>query len=309
MADPTFSVVMPAFNVEKTIAPAIESVLRQTRGDFELIVVDDGSTDGTYAAVEPFVDDPRIRVVRHENRGLACARNTGIAHAGGRYLAFLDSDDLWMPTYLEAMAGALDEDPDAAIGYTDAWVLDDRTRAIYSHGTAMSSVNPPAEPPRDPHALLALLVTGNFIFSSATVRRTVIEDVGPFDARLRAAEDWELWLRIAAHGYHAVRAPGMLAIYRLRPGSLSKSRALFLTSIRRVLQMVAEEYEGVREETRAVARARMAKLDASLTPFGRRRAVMRALAVRMRDRLLARRRWYKVPPPEVRAAFPDLHAV
>jgi glycosyltransferase involved in cell wall biosynthesis len=309
VADPTFSVVMPAYNVETTIGPAVESVLRQTWDDFELIVVDDGSTDQTHAAVEPFEVNPRVRVVRHENRGLAAARNTGIAHARGEHLAFLDSDDLWMPTYLEAMARALAEDPRAGIGYTDAWVLDERTRAIYRRGTAMSCMDPPAQPPQDPQALFARLVRGNFIFSSATVRRSVIEKVGPFDSRLRAAEDWELWLRIAAHGYRAVRPPGMLAIYRSRPGSLSKDEVLLLSSVRRVLQFVAEEYEDIPDDLRAVARAEMLKLDASLSSFGRKRAAVRGYGIRLRDHLLSRRLWYRQPPAEVTAAFPDLHAV
>src|SRR4051812_28108863 len=106
--EPTFSVAIPAYNAAATIAPALRSVLAQTRGDFEAIVVDDGSTDATAEAVGPFLEDGRITLVQQENRGLSGARNTALASARGRYVSLLDSDDLWLPHYLERMGEALD---------------------------------------------------------------------------------------------------------------------------------------------------------------------------------------------------------
>jgi glycosyltransferase involved in cell wall biosynthesis len=119
----TFSVVIPAYNTADTLGEAIDSVLAQTRQDFEIIVVDDGSSDDTAAVAEGF-GDRRIRVYRQENAGPSAARNRGIAEALGEYVSSLDSDDLWLPDYLAEMGRALEENPRADFAYTHAWILD-----------------------------------------------------------------------------------------------------------------------------------------------------------------------------------------
>ena len=130
--DPTFTVVMPAYDRAATIDSAIASVLAQTQPDFELIVVDDGSTDDTAARVTAAMAiDSRIQLVRQENRGPTGARNAAFERARGRHVSLLDSDDLWMPGYLERIGAALDAEPSAGFAYSDAWVLDDRTRKIH----------------------------------------------------------------------------------------------------------------------------------------------------------------------------------
>jgi glycosyltransferase involved in cell wall biosynthesis len=144
---PTFSIVMPAYNTAQTIGAAIKSVLAQTRGDFELIVVNDGSTDGTAAQVEPYLSDGRVRLISQPNSGQARARNAAIEVARGTYVSLLDSDDLWLPRYLDVMAATLGADPAAAVAYTDAWVLDDELRRI-ARQTAMSSNQPTFRPAR-----------------------------------------------------------------------------------------------------------------------------------------------------------------
>src|SRR5437016_179026 len=108
--DPTFSVVMPALNAETTIGAAIRSVLAQTRTDFELLVVDDGSTDNTIDEVRR-VADPRVRLLALKHRGVAVARNYAISEARARFVSMLDSDDLWLPSYLEVMGAALAGNP------------------------------------------------------------------------------------------------------------------------------------------------------------------------------------------------------
>ena len=313
--EPTFSVLMPAFQTAATIGPALDSVLSQTRQDFEIVVVDDGSTDDTAARVERYVEgDARVRLIRQHNAGLAGARNTAIAHARGALLSLLDSDDLWMPGYLEAMAQALAGDPRAAFAYTDAWVFDDETRRV-RRATAMATLNPPAVTLDDAATLFSRLLEGNFIVAFATIRRSAIDAVGTFDANLRRCEDYELWLRMADRGYRAVQVPGLHALYRKRAVSLNTPRTeLQMTSTNReIYRRIAEEWD-VPEAIRAKARGRVAATDAfiaaasgeRLVPATRLRA-RRALGRAARP-ILNQRRWYSRPPPEVAAAF-DLRGV
>src|SRR3712207_3903519 len=179
-AGPAFSVVMPAFNAQRTIAASIRSVLAQTRDDLELIVVNDGSTDSTRDVAGQFTGDPRVRVVDQENAGPGAARNRGISAGSAPYISLIDSDDLWLPTYLEVMGAALDAEPMAGLAYTDAWVLDDWSGRIRKK-TAMAYQNPPLPPPEEPREFLRLLLTRrNFVFTSTTLRRSAVEHAGPF---------------------------------------------------------------------------------------------------------------------------------
>jgi glycosyltransferase involved in cell wall biosynthesis len=310
--EPTFTVVMPAYNAARTVGSAIRSVLSQTRRDFELIVVDDGSADDTAARVRSLQADERVRLVRQPNGGPGSARNAGIARARARYVSFLDSDDLWLPSYLEVMGNCLEREPDVAFAYTDAWVLDDRTRRI-RRTTAMSRARPPMPPPDDPEEFLALLLERNFIANSVTIRRAVLEEVGGYDPALQAAQDWELWLRIVARGHRAVRAPGLLFIWRDRADSVSSDPLSLARYRRQVYRLVAAEH-GVPEPMRQRAHARMRECDAKARSLEKRRAaelrrrVRRPLG-RVKRRVLRRRNWYPTPPPEVAAAFPDLRSV
>jgi glycosyltransferase involved in cell wall biosynthesis len=262
--EPTFSVVVPAFNAERTIAATMRSVLMQTRSDFELLVVDDGSTDATAERVEGLAGDPRVRLLRQENSGVAIARNTGIAAARGRYVSFLDSDDLWLPSYLETMGAALDAHDDAGFAFTDAWVWDEHVRR-FARQTIMVTGNPPDVVPDDPRELFRLLLAGNFIYTSSTVRRAVLAEVGGFNGEVSPAEDWELWLRIAANGHRAIRAAPVLGVYRIRAGSLSSDRAVMRAAAKRLLEVVATEY-GLEAELLALVRQRQATVDAQSSP-------------------------------------------
>jgi O-antigen/teichoic acid export membrane protein/glycosyltransferase involved in cell wall biosynthesis len=304
-AEPTFSIVMPAYNACATIAPAIESVLRQTRGDFELIVVNDGSTDETVARVEPYLADRRIRVISQPNLGLAGARNTAIAASRGTYVSLLDSDDLWLPQYLEVMAAALDADSTAGVAYTDAWVLDDVSRRI-GRVSAMSPWHPPSTPEAPEQFLRALLEWGNYVFVGATIRRRVLADVGTFRTGVQGSEDYELWLRIAAHGYRFVRCPPNLAIYRWSAGQMSADVAAMLRNGREVFRIVAEEYD-VPDDLRELARLRMHQQEQRLKTLNMQRPRRVPRLLRRPYRTLSRlRHFYLMPPSEVRKAFPDL---
>jgi glycosyltransferase involved in cell wall biosynthesis len=298
----TFSVVVPAYNAARTIGAAIESVLAQTRDDFELVVVDDGSTDDTAARVEPYLRDQRVRLIAQTNRGQASARNTAIATASGAYVSLLDSDDLWLPQYLDLMGSRLDDHPSAAVAYTDAWVLDDRTRRV-ARTTVLTPWHPPTVPTNPADFLRALLELGNFVFVGATIRRAVFDDVGLFRLGVEGSEDYEMWLRIAAGGYGFVRVDSPLAIYRRSPSQWTADPAAIERSANEVFRIVAEEYD-VSDNLRALARQRL-----PMTRFPPRppRRVPRLLTPTY-EALSRVRHFYLRPPKHVRKAFPDLRS-
>jgi len=307
-----FTVVTAAYNARATVGSAIRSVLAQTRGDFELIVVDDGSADGTADVVRSFADE-RVRLLEVAHGGAAAARAAGIAAGTAPLVSLLDADDLWLPRYLETMGAALDADPEASFAYTDAWYLDDRTRHV-RRASAMHYQRPPEPPPATAADLFAALLERNFIYNAVTVRRSAIDDVGPPDARLRASIDWEWWLRMSARGHCAVRVPGRLAVYRRPPTSITLDLARVAAGQRDLLRIVATEY-AVPESTRAALLARAGRLDRDVAALeGRRRVAgtlkaLRHRAAVARTRLLHRRSFHAEPPREIREAFGDLRAV
>ncbi|HEX6788038.1 MAG TPA: glycosyltransferase [Gaiellaceae bacterium] len=301
---PTFSIVIAAHNAARTLPSTIRSVLAQTVEDYEVVVVDDGSLDGTGDALRQTSEDARIRYLRQEQTGPAGARNAGIQAATGSFVCLLDSDDLWLPTYLQAMADAFEAEPSASLGYTDAWRLDDRTRRIF-RTTIMGTQRSPENPPREHEALLVELLTRNFVYTSATVRRSVLIDVGGFQTFARS-EDYELWLRIAAAGHTFVRAPGLQAVYRDRPGSRIHDRRAMVEGRLEIYDFVLRTYELTRT-ARSVAEARLreAKKDLASLTDGTAIAEPKSLRRIVRDLRLFR----TTVPREVARAFPDLHAV
>jgi glycosyltransferase involved in cell wall biosynthesis len=294
---PAFSVVMAAYNSALTIGEAIESVRCQTRSDWELVVVDDGSHDGTADVAEAF-GDPRVRVVRTTgNRGPGAARNRGIALAQAPLVCTLDSDDLWLPRYLDTMARTLDSNPAAAVACTDAWVLDQTTGRVRKK-SAMAFLDPPDPLPDDAETFLAELLRRNFIYNSVAARRESLLAVGGYDERLWIGEDWELWLRLAAAGLRFVRVPQLLAVYRQRADSLMTSHPERLIEAKcEVYRVVAEEWEASPELRDLALRLRRAS-----TLRSQRRATAGTLLgplLALRKKLRDSRLWHREPPPEV----------
>jgi glycosyltransferase involved in cell wall biosynthesis len=314
VSEPSFTVVIPAYNAPRTIGSAIGSVLGQTRSDLEVVVVDDGSTDSTAEAVERLaVRDQRVRLLRQRNQGVATARNAGIEAARGVLVSFLDNDDLWLPRYLELMGAALDADPLAGFAYTDGWTLDDASRRIFVEST-MSTADPPERPPDDAGELLRSLLRRNYVLSSATVRRSILAEVGGFDPSLTGVDEYDLWLRIAAAGHRAARVPGRLVIQRERGDSQSKDEVMMFRALERLLVRYAEDDRWPEPARIAAAeqlrrwRAELAALEGAGGIAGRTVLARRALG-RVRRRLGAGPATFATPPPDVAAAFPDLDAV
>lgn len=311
MSTPAFSVVVPAYNATRTIGATIGSILRQTQDDLELIVVDDGSSDGTPDLVREHVArDDRVRLIEQPNAGTAGARNTGIAAARADVVSFLDNDDMWLPDYLASMGEALARSPEAGFGYTDAWVLNDATGRIMRKSSLAHY--PPVPDPAGPSDVLALLLEHiNFVMSSTTVTRSALEATGGFDEEIRGADDFDLWIRIAAKGFGAVRASGINLVQRDHAGSQSKDLAMMIDNARAVLVKAAQDPDlGAQDHERALtAAADLERFHGTLT--GERQLSALAWRVRrrlgpIRQRLAREREWMAKPPPEVSAALPEL---
>jgi glycosyltransferase involved in cell wall biosynthesis len=293
---PTFTVVVPAHNSARTVKSAIRSVLQQTRPDFELIVVDDGSTDETAACVESFSHDARVRLISQPQRGPGAARNTAIRAGVGELVSMLDADDLWLPSYLEQMDRALRDDPQAGFAYTNAWVLDDPPGRIRRKPALWTQPEVPLKTPRE---LMLRLARRNFVYTAVTIRRSVLDEVGLFDERFRNGEDLELWLRVASAGYRAAQTEGMVAVHRDHADSLTSSTTDAVTRAIDLHQTIAREHADV--EVRQLAAAREALLQRELQRLTRPTAWQRAgrLGLALRATLGRRSLWLDRAPEEV----------
>ena len=207
------SVVIPTYNRAAFIAEAVRSVREQRFQDFEILVVDDGSTDETAQIVQA-VGDPRVRYLYQNNRGVAAALNTGWRAARGEFVARLDSDDRWLPTLLQELVAALDADPTLGVAYARAQGMD-------ADGNLLPQLLGARE--RFAGETLKSLVYGDFICPMAVViRRAALEAVSGYDESLIANEDWDVWIRIA-QTYGIGYVPRVLAHYRFHAQNLTRS--------------------------------------------------------------------------------------
>lgn len=302
-----FSVIVAAFNAAGTVGFAIASVLSQTEKDLEVIVVDDGSTDST-REVAAQIADTRVKVISQPNGGPAAARNAGIRLARGMYVSFLDSDDLWLPRYLELAGHALEATVDAGFAYTDAYAFDAKSHKV-RHRTAMGRMCPPIPPPADRDAFLLELLQRNFVYNSTTVPRSVLEAIGGYDESKVAAEDYDLWLRIIANGYRAAWVPGQHALYRLHAQQETRKLSKMGQNVHAVYRDLDMEQmptlthrelldQRRRETERNTQTA--ARVAASFIP---------QRLIKMLKRAGVGESWYESPPADVAAAFPDLARV
>lgn len=235
---PVVSVVIPTYNREETISRSIDSVLAQTMDDFELIVVDDASTDNTASVVDQY-DDPRVQFVSHEeNRGGSAARNTGINHAEGEYIAFLDSDDEWKPTKLQHQIDCLNARSDAWVaaycGYqveTEGWtwrIKNVLNRVVGSE--ANSSHGREGGDELIPDVLMMQLPTGGA--STLMVKSDTITEIDGFDETFERHQDWEFLIRLLHAGKLAYVNEDLVMKHDTSPPSLGvveRSKQKYLT--------------------------------------------------------------------------------
>jgi peptidoglycan/LPS O-acetylase OafA/YrhL len=226
-AVPRVSVIVPAHNAAAHVRTAVGSVLAQTWQDLELLVVDDGSTDGTHKLLAGY--GARLRVLRQANAGPAAARNHGLREARGEYVAFLDADDFWETEKLAAQVALLDANADVGFCSTATRVVDGAGNVV-----ALWPCLPPDIPLPDALFMNGAAISGST--SGVMARRALLQQVGGFDAALRGFEDPDLWTRLAACARYAC-IPQALTVVVRTPGSVSshlpRMRAATLASFRK----------------------------------------------------------------------------
>ncbi len=208
MSAPKVSVVIPAYNASRTLRATVKSALAQTMNDLEIVIVDDGSKDDTLAVARE-LESERVRVVAQPNGGAAAARNTGIGHARGEWVAFLDADDLWVPAKLERQLAHLEEFPASDAIQCGSYFVDDDLRLLYVERCTDTG-----------NSLEESLLFKNLpaFLSALMVRRTRLLEFGMFDTRLEILEEWDMALK--ASRYCAMRSvPDPLVLYRVHPGN------------------------------------------------------------------------------------------
>jgi glycosyltransferase involved in cell wall biosynthesis len=229
------SVIIPAYNAALYIRQAIESVLAQTYRDYEIIVVDDGSTDDTPRIAQQF--GSAIRYIRQDNMGLSAARNTGIKNSQAAVIALLDADDLWEPEFLEVMLSFLNKHPQAAGAYCGFQYINSRGEIV---GQPSIKVVPPEEFYENQ------VFIGNWLAPCAVIfHKHLAEQVGLFDESLRAVEDADLWIRLSALRPF-VGFPKALVRYRRHDSNMTKDPQRMVTAEYQVTQKIFGPAEGDR---------------------------------------------------------------
>jgi len=272
---PAVSVIIPAYKVAAFIRETIDSVLAQTFADYEVIVINDGSPDTLELerALEPY--GRQIRYIKQENQGAGAARNAGLRLASGRFVAFLDGDDVYLPNFLEEQMQLIQSDGGYDLAYADK----------SDFGDARLFANSEADPAKGEVTAEDLLCgRSNITTSTVLARRELVIDTGMFDETLRNSQDFDLWIRLAKNGARITYQPRVLLLRRIYVGSLASDsmksfegelRVLKKTRLRNDLtaaEVIAlEETLGRRQADMEVARGKRSLLAgdyaASITSF------------------------------------------
>jgi glycosyltransferase involved in cell wall biosynthesis len=278
---PRVSVIIPLYNCAPYVADAVRSVLAQPVPDLEVIVVDDGSTDGGADTLAQF--GGRIRVLTQENSGAAAARNHGLREARGDLIAFLDADDWWLPNRLPAQLAALETFPDAGLVFSDFMIVDldghvtrarrgivekynvpkdgaeVRFEGLFAHKARLTVAGGSMDAYAGPIA--PLLFRGNLINTcSVLIRREALKRCGEFDPTLSTEEDFDLWLRVA-RDFPFVYVDEPLLAFRRRPGQLTRAdqSEVILRNVARVTEMAQERLGALLPA--GLVKSRRARLD------------------------------------------------
>lgn len=224
MPQPKVSVVIPAYNSMKYLPDTLKSVWHQTYTDFEVILVNDGSSDNIKEWASQ-IKDSRFKFISQPNQGASAARNAGILASTGEYIALLDADDLWAPTKLETHVLCLDNHPE--VGLVCSW-----TAMMNAQGQPTGRLLKPAA---DGNVYSKILVQNIVDCPSAVIRRSCFDKIGLFDTSIRYNEDWEMWIRIAAaYNFSVIQEP--LVYYRQHPNNVSKNWRQMQLGFNKVIQ-------------------------------------------------------------------------
>lgn len=255
---PRVSVVIPAYNCERFISTAIDSVLGQTYRDFEIVVVNDGSTDGTDEILSGY--GSKIKKICQQNKGPAGARNAGVANASGEYIAFLDQDDAWLPDKLKLQLELFDKNDKLGLVYTDTYIVDDgRFDDPVKSGLRTFSIRKP----RRENVFKDLFLENFISTSSVMVRKDCILKAGDFDPSVVPSEDYDMWLRVTFMSEaDYVAAP--LVKYRDHVACFRSNKVVTVTHIIDVLNKTLSAHPSVREELGVKADRRLSACYAML---------------------------------------------
>ncbi|WP_339865435.1 glycosyltransferase family A protein [uncultured Algoriphagus sp.] len=223
------SVIIPSYNYADFLPECLESVLAQTWQDWEVLIIDDGSTDNTKKVAEKYQKkDSRIIYHYQENKGLSNARNTGINLSKGEYLQFLDSDDMISQDKLTLQVAHLEQNPDLSLSYCKSWYfLGTTPDQLHSDLLLQNSTTHPVLDGKG-YGILQVLTKGNFTaVSSPLIRRSIIEEYRPFPESVTNSEDWYFWLKTALKGHHFQFLDNPLAFTKIRVHGKSMSQKTF----------------------------------------------------------------------------------
>jgi glycosyltransferase involved in cell wall biosynthesis len=228
------SVIIPTYNSAQYIREAIDSVLCQTYTDYEIIVIDDGSTDDTRRIIKD--EYPGVRYYRVQHKGVGSARNYGISMAQGEYIAFLDADDKWLPEKLEKQFNAFNEYPEVGMVFTENrffWKAQIVDRGINKRKKLMSG------------DILANIFMNSYVGTpTVMVRKSVLDDVGWFEEQLVVGEDLNMWIRIAAK-YRIELIDEPLVLCRVAEGSLCSSLANVIEGNKKNIELMRTKYPDI----------------------------------------------------------------
>jgi GT2 family glycosyltransferase len=269
---PTFSILIAAYQAEPFVGAAIESALGQMLPAHEIVVCDDGSTDGTARVAGPFRD--RVVYLHKDNGGEASAKNAAARAATGEFVALLDADDTYLPERLEALGRLAAARPDLDILTTDALVEAEGeiVRRVYADASRF-----------DIDDQRRAILRGNFICGHCAIRRELLLSVGGFDESIRYTADWDCWIRLILGGARAGLVYEPLSVYRVWPGSLSSSRVAYARGHLQTLQKTAARKDltagerAVLEESLAERQRRAALTEAEEALVERERGARRRL--------------------------------
>ncbi len=235
------SIITPTYNREAFLPAAIESVLAQSYKEFELIIVDDGSTDNSRELINTYAEkDSRVKYLYQENQRQSVARNYALSVAKGDFICFLDSDNYWPSDKLEKSIKAFEVYPDADIVYGDCITIDEQGNELHRHNMRRYSGR-----------IAALLLKDNFISMNTTMtRRKCFNEMGGMSGKRRVADDYDLWLKFSAR-YRFQYIPEFLAYYRVMENQISSNKKLrFETNEKIILDFLAEYPDAVSKQER-----------------------------------------------------------
>jgi len=216
--NPKVSVIIPAYNNAKFLPETIESVLKQTFADWEIIIVDDGSTDNTQEVVAMYLQNHpgKIKYFRQENGGTAQARNRAIKESKGEYLGLLDADDLWLPEKLAVQVPIMEANPELALISSETYAIDAQSNRIGHWKVA-----------KMPNTFECLFEANHIYNLTALARKSCVEKIGGYDETLLVSQDYDLWLRLTKRfPFKVLYVP--LAQYRVHPNNISKNTKIRL---------------------------------------------------------------------------------